>query len=84
MFFKAVVQVMLLYGSESWMLTSLAQRCLEGFIYHVACRMARQHQKRKDQQTGVWIYPAVKKDVYEEVGLISPDRPPIGQPGLFF
>ncbi len=30
--------------------------------------MARQHRKRKDQQTGEYIYPA-PEDVYEEVGL---------------
>ncbi len=38
MFFKAVVQAVLLYGSESWVLT---HRCLEVFMYYAACRMAR-------------------------------------------
>lgn len=70
MFFKAVVQSVLLYGSESWVLTPSALRCLEGFVYHAACRMAKQHRKRRDQQTGKYIYPATK-DVYEEVGLYT-------------
>jgi len=41
MFFKAVVQAVLLYGSETWVLTASAMRCLEGFYYRAACRMAR-------------------------------------------
>ena len=32
--------------------------------------MAKQHRKRRDQQTGEYIYPATK-DVYEEVGLYT-------------
>lgn len=70
MFFKAVIQAVLLYGSESWVLTRSALRCLEGFVYQAACRMARQHRKRKDQRTGEYIYPA-REDVYEEVGLYT-------------
>ena len=41
MFFKAVVQAVLLYGSETWAVTDSAMRCLEGFYYRAACRMAR-------------------------------------------
>lgn len=70
MFFKAVIQAVLLYGSESWVLTDSALRCLEGFVYQAACSMARQHRKRRDQQTGEYFYPA-SKDVYEEVGLYT-------------
>jgi len=70
MFFKAVIQAVLLYGSESWVLTRSALRCLEGFVYQAACRMARQHRKGKDQRTGEYIYPA-REDVYEEVGLYT-------------
>ena len=40
MFFKAVVQAVLLYGSETWVLMDSALRCLEGFFYRAACRMA--------------------------------------------
>ena len=39
MFFKAVVQAVLLYGSETWVLNDSAMRCLEGFYYHAACRV---------------------------------------------
>eukprot|EP00985_Skeletonema_marinoi_P027980 scaffold23672_cov188-Skeletonema_marinoi.AAC.1 len=37
MFFKAVVQAVLLYWSETWALTESAMRCLEGFYYRAAC-----------------------------------------------
>eukprot|EP00985_Skeletonema_marinoi_P008118 scaffold3619_cov97-Skeletonema_marinoi.AAC.3 len=43
-------------------------RCLEGFYYRAACRMARENRPQKNRQTGEWTYPA-RKDVFEEVGL---------------
>jgi hypothetical protein len=70
MFFKAVVQAVLLYGSETWVLTESAMRCLEGFYYRAACRMARENRPKKNSQTGEWTYPA-RKDVFEEVGLYT-------------
>ena len=70
MFFKAVVQAVLLFGSETWVLTDSAMRCLEGFYYRAACRMARENRPKKNSQTGEWTYPA-RKDVFEEVGLYT-------------
>eukprot|EP00985_Skeletonema_marinoi_P006129 scaffold2657_cov155-Skeletonema_marinoi.AAC.9 len=35
----AVVQAVLLYGSETWVLTASAMRCLEGFYYRAACQV---------------------------------------------
>jgi hypothetical protein len=42
-FYKAVVQAVLLYGSETWNLTKLALARLEGFQVRVAYKMARKH-----------------------------------------
>eukprot|EP00985_Skeletonema_marinoi_P020434 scaffold12160_cov75-Skeletonema_marinoi.AAC.6 len=70
MFFKAIVQAVLLYGSETWVLTDSAMRCLEGFYYRATCRMARENRPKKNRQTGEWTYPA-RKDVFEEVGLYT-------------
>eukprot|EP00984_Skeletonema_dohrnii_P025742 scaffold14923_cov149-Skeletonema_dohrnii-CCMP3373.AAC.3 len=42
-------------------------RCLEGFYYRAACRMARENRPKKNRQTGEWTYPA-RNDVFEEVG----------------
>ena len=70
MFFKAVVQAVLLYGSETWVLTDSALRCLEGFYYRAACRMARKNRPKKNERTGEWRYPD-KKELFEEVGLYT-------------
>ena len=70
MFFKAVVQAVLLYGSETWVLTDSALRCLEGFYYRAACRMARRNRPKKNERTGEWRYPD-KKELFEEVGLYT-------------
>ena len=68
MFYKAVVQAVLLFGSETWALTPSAMRCLEGFHIRSAYRMARVNKPRKIQGTGTWTYPSTE-DVLEEVGL---------------
>ncbi len=42
-FYKAVVQAILLYVSETWNLTASALARLEGFHIHTAYKMAREH-----------------------------------------
>jgi hypothetical protein len=42
-FYKAVIQAILLYGSETWNLTASALARLEGFHIHLAYKMAREH-----------------------------------------
>ena len=49
MFYKAVVQPVLVYGSESWNLTKTALVQLEGFHIRAAYRMAKVHKPREDQ-----------------------------------
>ncbi len=68
-FYKAVVQSVLLYGSETWNLTKTVLARLEGFHIRAAFRMARLHKPRKGL-FGNWIYPSTK-DVLEECGLHS-------------
>ena len=67
MFYKAVVQAVLLYGSETWALTETAMRVLEGFHIRHAYRMARVNIPRRNSSTGVWTYPS-SADVLNEVG----------------
>ena len=67
MFYKAVVQAVLLYGSETWSLSASSMKSLEGFHYIAACRMARVNRPRKDRD-GTWTYPS-KDALYDEVGL---------------
>ena len=67
MFYKAVVQSVLLYGSESWNLTKTAMARLEGFHIRAAYRMAKRHTPRRGPNK-VWVYPATE-DVLKECGL---------------
>ena len=70
MFYRAVIQSVLLFGSESWVLTDTAMRVLEGFHVRSAYRMAREHKPRKNNDTGVWRYPSTE-EVFAEVGLLT-------------
>jgi hypothetical protein len=63
-FYKAVVQAVLLYGSEMWNLTQSALARLEGFHVQAAYKMARKHQPRRGANN-VWVYPKLA-DVLEE------------------
>ena len=66
-FYKAIVQSVLLYGSETWVLSPAALARLEGFHIHAAYRMAKEHVPRRgpNQQ---WVYPS-SEAVLEECGM---------------
>jgi hypothetical protein len=49
MFYKAVVQSVLLYGSETWNLTKTALARLKGFHIRAAYRMAKKISLVEDQ-----------------------------------
>ncbi len=68
-FYKAVVQSVLLYGSETWNLTQTALAWLEGFHIRAAYCMATKHKPRKGPNH-VWVCPA-KEDVLKECGMHS-------------
>eukprot|EP00957_Ditylum_brightwellii_P181368 13815834-Ditylum_brightwellii.AAC.1 len=66
-FYRATVQAVLLYGSESWNITLTAMRMLEGFHAKAAWQMATVNRPER-QLDDTWVYPATE-DVLEEVGL---------------
>jgi len=68
-FYKAVVQSVLLYGSETWNLIETVLARLEGFHIHAAYQMVWKHKPCKGL-FGNWIYPSTK-DALEECGLHS-------------
>ena len=68
-FYKAVVQSVLLYSSETWNLTKTVLARLEGFHIRAAYRMAKKHKPRKGLNQ-VWVYPATE-DVLKECGMHS-------------
>ncbi len=67
MFYHAVVQSVLLYGSKSCVLNPALLAQLEGFHICAAWRMAREHRPRRGAHM-VWEYPHLE-DVLEEVDL---------------
>eukprot|EP00978_Attheya_sp_CCMP212_P016907 scaffold44614_cov73-Attheya_sp.AAC.4 len=67
MFYKVVVQSILLFGSTTWVVTKPMLQALEGFHHRVARRLAGK-QPYFCRETDEWIYPPIEK-VLEEVGL---------------
>ena len=65
-FFKAVVQQVLLFGAETWVVTPKMKRELSGFLHGAARRLTgRQARREKD---GDWYYPSLE-GAMKEAGL---------------
>ena len=74
-FFKAVVQQVLLFGAETWVVTPNMERALSAFLHGAARRLTgRQPRRGRD---GKWHYPSIEGDM-EEAGLrhsnINPEK----------
>ncbi len=69
MFYREVVQSVLLYVSKSWVLNPAFLVWLKGFHVRAAWRMAREHRPRRGVYM-VWDYPRLV-GILEEVGLQS-------------
>jgi len=65
-FYKATVQAVLLFGSETWRLSPVSLKSLEGFHIRAARRMAGMQPNRTPD--GTWTYPN-SQDVLKAVGL---------------
>ena len=59
LFYKAVVQSVLLYGCETWVVTDSMVKVLEGFHHRVARRITGRMARRLP--SGEWHYPSFKK-----------------------
>jgi hypothetical protein len=68
MFYKATVQAVLLYGSETWSLSPSSMKRLEGFHVRAAWRMSGKRPERNVD--GSWTYPR-SEEVLEAVGMKS-------------
>jgi hypothetical protein len=66
MFYKAAVQAVLLYGSETWNLSPTSVKQLEGFHIRATWRMSVLQPEKKPN--GSWSYPHLK-DVLDAAGL---------------
>lgn len=69
MFYKAIVQTVLLYGSETWTTTQSMLKILNGFHHRVARRLTGRQPffSRREQS---WIYPATER-LLEETGMFT-------------
>ena len=67
MFYKAVVQAVLLYGCESWVLTDKVWKVLESFHNRAARRIARKMPYKVGE---VWIYPPLE-EAREDAGVYT-------------
>ena len=67
-FYKAVVQAVLLFGSETWNLNEAMLKQLEGFNIRAAWRMNRVSKPRR--HSGAWVYPK-NEDALAECGLAT-------------
>jgi hypothetical protein len=70
-FYKATMQAVLLFGSETWKLSPLSLKSLERFHLRAACRMAGMQPTQNPD--GMWMYPS-SKDVLKMVGLKTIDH----------
>jgi hypothetical protein len=66
-FYQAIVQAILLYGSETWVISRTALTRLKGFHIRAAYRMAKRN-KPKRSPGNVWQYPRLV-DVLKECGM---------------
>ena len=65
-FFKAVVQQVLMFGAETWVVTPKMERALRAFLHGAARRLTvRQARRVKD---GEWHYPSLE-GAMKEAGL---------------
>ena len=65
-FFKAVVQQVLLFGAETWVVSPIMERALSAFIHGAARRLAGRQPRRGSD--GKWFYPSLEGGM-KEVGL---------------
>lgn len=72
MFYRAVVQAVFLYGSETWVTTSTMMKKLETFHHQAARGLTRRHIRPYPDNEGEWIIPPTK-EVLEEAGLQTID-----------
>jgi Reverse transcriptase (RNA-dependent DNA polymerase) len=68
MFYKAVVQTVLLFGCESWTMTDAMWTVLRGFHHRAARRMANMMAYRT--AGGKWVYPPIE-EALKKAGLYN-------------
>lgn len=68
MFYKAIVQSVLLYGSETWVVTPQMLKMLDGFHHRIARRITNKMPTRLGNDT--WHYPPIQ-EALDDAGLYT-------------
>ena len=73
MFYVAVMQAVLLFGYDTWVLIPRLEKALEGFHHKATQRMVGMTPKR--QRYGTWVYPPIGEALVmaglEEIGVYT-------------
>jgi hypothetical protein len=69
MFYKAAVQTVLLYGCETWSLTSRMLNVLDSFHHRVARKLTRRFPYYL-RLADIWIYPSISETL-EQAGMYT-------------
>ena len=62
-FFKAVVQQVLQFGAETWVVAPKMERALSGFLHGAARRLTGRQARRA--KNGEWYYPSLEGAMWE-------------------
>ena len=62
-FFKAIVQQVLLFGAETWVVTPKMDQALSGFLHGAARRLTGRQARREND--GDWHYPSLQGAMQE-------------------
>ena len=62
-FFKAVVQQVILFGAETWVVTPRMERALNAFMHGAVIRITGRQQRRG--WYGKWFYPSLEGAIKE-------------------
>jgi hypothetical protein len=69
-FYRTVILSVLLYGSESWVLTTDMMRQLRSF-HRRCCHGITGDFIHQDEESGEWICPSSKEEVLEKAGILT-------------
>ena len=67
-FYIAVTQVVLLFGSETWVLTERMEKALDSFQSRVARKITGRHPRRRKDR--IWVYPPLA-GIMKETGMVG-------------
>jgi hypothetical protein len=73
LFYKATIQMILLYGSETWVINNKILQLLTSFHHGIARRLTGGRYPRPIPETDEWIYPSIQQTL-RIAGLFTMDE----------